>query len=231
VARSRHPLQLRAFGRPFAGHYRIQQRDSESRMAIDEVNSGRRRFLTGTTVVVGAIGVVGAAAPFFASWLPSARAQNAGAPVDVDIGKLEPGQRLIVQWRGKPVWIFQRSPEQLAALPTLDDRLVDPKSTNPDQQPEFARNEARSIKPEIAVIVGICTHLGCSPGYYPEMQPQGFDPQWKGGFYCPCHQSRFDLAGRVFQGVPAPTNLVIPPYHFADDTHVVIGVPPKEGAA
>jgi len=200
-------------------------------MANDEVHSGRRRFLTATTAVVGAIGVGAAAVPFISSWKPSARAQNAGAPVEVDIGKIdnEPGMRMIVQWRGKPVWIFKRTPEQLAALPQLDGRLVDPKSDNPDQTPAFAKNEVRAIKPEIAVIVGICTHLGCSPGYYPEMQPQGFDAQWKGGFYCPCHQSRFDLAGRVFQGVPAPSNLAIPPYHFADDTHVVVGVAP--GAA
>ena len=201
-------------------------------MANEEVNNGRRRFLTVTTAVVGAAGVAGAAVPFFASWKPSARAQVAGAPVEVNIGKLEnePGMRMIVQWRGKPVWIFKRTPEQLAALPTLDDNLRDPKSENPDQTPAFAKNEARAIKPDIAVIVGICTHLGCVPGYVPEMLPQPFDAQWKGGFYCPCHQSRFDLAGRVFQGVPAPANLEVPPYHFVDDTHLVVGVAP-EGAA
>ena len=201
-------------------------------MANEEDNPGRRRFLTATTAVVGAVGVIGAAVPFLASWKPSARAQVAGAPVDVNIAKLEnePGMRMIVQWRGKPVWIFKRTPEQLAALPTLDDRLRDPKSDNPDQTPAFAKNEARAIKPDIAVIVGICTHLGCVPGYVPEMLPQPFDAQWKGGFYCPCHQSRFDLAGRVFQGVPAPANLEVPPYHFVDDTHLVVGVAP-EGAA
>ena len=201
-------------------------------MANEEVNTGRRRFLTATTAVVGAVGVGFAAVPFLASWKPSARAQVAGAPVDVNIAKLEnePGMRMIVQWRGKPVWIFKRTPEQLAALPTLDDRLRDPKSDNPDQTPAFAKNEARAIKPDIAVIVGICTHLGCVPGYVPEMLPQPFDAQWKGGFYCPCHQSRFDLAGRVFQGVPAPANLEVPPYHFVDDTHLVVGVAP-EGAA
>ena len=182
--------------------------------------------------MVGAVGVGFAAVPFLASWKPSARAQVAGAPVDVNIAKHEnePGMRMIVQWRGKPVWIFKRTPEQLAALPTLDDRLRDPKSDNPDQTPAFAKNEARAIKPDIAVIVGICTHLGCVPGYVPEMLPQPFDAQWKGGFYCPCHQSRFDLAGRVFQGVPAPSNLEVPPYHFIDDTHLVVGVAP-EGAA
>ena len=201
-------------------------------MANEEVNNGRRRFLTVTTAVVGAAGVAGAAVPFFASWKPSARAQVAGAPVEVNIGKLEnePGMRMIVQWRGKPVWIFKRTPEQLAALPTLDDRLRDPKSDNPDQTPAFAKNEARAIKPDIAVIVGIRTHLGCVPGYVPEMLPQPFDAQWKGGFYCPCHQSRFDLAGRVFQGVPAPSNLEVPPYHFVDDNNIVVGVAPN-GAA
>ena len=201
-------------------------------MANEEVNSGRRRFLTATTAVVGAVGVGFAAVPFLSSWKPSARAQVAGAPVDVNISKLEnePGMRMIVQWRGKPVWIFKRTPEQLAALPTLDERLRDPKSENADQTPEVARNEARSIKPDVAVIVGICTHLGCVPGYVPEMLPQPFDAGWKGGFYCPCHQSRFDLAGRVFQGVPAPSNLEVPPYHFVDDTHLVVGVAPK-GAA
>jgi ubiquinol-cytochrome c reductase iron-sulfur subunit len=201
-------------------------------MANDEVQSGRRRFLTATTAVVGAIGVGAAAVPFVASWKPSARAQTAGAPVEVDIGKLdnEPGMRMIVQWRGKPVWIFKRTPDQLKVLPTLDSRLRDPKSDNPEQTPGFAKNESRAIKPEIAVIVGICTHLGCVPGYVPEMLPQPFDSDWKGGFYCPCHQSRFDLAGRVYQGVPAPTNLEIPPYHFVDDTHLVVGVPPQ-GAA
>jgi ubiquinol-cytochrome c reductase iron-sulfur subunit len=198
-------------------------------MANDEVHSGRRRFLTATTAVVGAVGVGFAAVPFITSWKPSARAQVAGAPVEVDIGKIdnEPGMRMIVMWRGKPVWIFKRTPEQLKALTTLDGNLRDPKSDNPDQTPAFAKNEARAIKPEIAVIVGICTHLGCVPGYVPEMLPQPFDAKWQGGFYCPCHQSRFDLAGRVYQGVPAPSNLEVPPYHFVDDTHLVVGIAPK----
>ena len=201
-------------------------------MANDEVHAGRRRFLTVTTAVVGAVGVGAAAVPFVMSWKPSAKAEVAGAPVAVDIGKIdnEPGMRMIVMWRGKPVWIFKRTPEQLAALPSLDGNLRDPKSENPDQTPAFAKNEAHALKPEIAVIVGICTHLGCSPSYVPEMLPQPFDAQWKGGFYCPCHQSRFDLAGRVYQGVPAPSNLEMPPYLFVDDTHLVVGVPP-EGAA
>ena len=201
-------------------------------MANEGVNSGRRRFLTATTAVVGAVGVAGAAVPFITSWKPSARAQVAGAPLEVDISRLdeEPGMLMIVQWRGKPVWIYRRTPEQLQALPTLDGRLRDPSSENVDQTPAFARNETRSIKPDIAVIVGICTHLGCSPKHIPELQAQPFDPEWKGGFYCPCHNSRFDLAGRVFQGVPAPSNLEVPPYHFLDDNRIVVGVAP-EGAA
>lgn len=201
-------------------------------MANEGVTSGRRRFLIATTAAVGAVGVAGLAVPFISSWKPSARAQVAGAPVDVDISKIdgEPGMRMIVQWRGQPVWIFKRTPEQLAALPGLDSQLRDPNSENEDQTPAFARNPTRAIKPELAVIVGICTHLGCSPTYVPELQPQAFDSAWQGGFYCPCHNSRFDLAGRVYQGVPAPSNLRVPPYHFVDDNRIIVGVAP-EGAA
>jgi ubiquinol-cytochrome c reductase iron-sulfur subunit len=202
-------------------------------MANEEVSSTRRNLLIATSVV-GAIGVVGASVPFISSFQPSARAKTAGAPIEVDISKIdnEPGMRLIRQWRGQPVWIFKRSKEQLAALVQLDGSLVDPNSDNADQTPEFAKSLSRTIKgkEDIAVIVGICTHLGCSPSYVPEMLPQAFDSEWKGGFYCPCHQSRFDLAGRVYKSVPAPSNLKIPPYHFIDDTHLVIGVPPQ-GAA
>ncbi|GIX35400.1 MAG: ubiquinol-cytochrome c reductase iron-sulfur subunit [Lysobacteraceae bacterium] len=199
-------------------------------MADQGVNPGRRRFLTATTAVVGGAGAIAAAVPFLASWQPSARAQQAGAPVTVDISKLEPGARLIEQWRGQPVWLIRRTPEQLAALEGEAPRLRDPNSDNLEQQPEYARNMYRSIRPEIAVLIGTCTHLGCSPLFKPELEPQPFDAQWKGGFYCPCHNSRFDMAGRVYQGVPAPTNLKVPPYHFADDNHVVIGVDPQ-GAA
>ena len=199
-------------------------------MANQDVNPGRRRFLTATTAVVGGAGAVVAAVPFIKSWQPSARAQVAGAPVTEDIGKLEVGQRLVVQWRGQPVWIIRRTPEMLAALPQQDGRLRDPNSDNPEQQPEYAKNAHRSIKPEIAVLVGTCTHLGCSPLFRPELTPQPFDAEWKGGFYCPCHNSRFDLAGRVYEGVPAPTNLKVPPYRFIDDNRIEIGVNP-EGAA
>ncbi len=199
-------------------------------MANEEVSSSRRNLLIATGAV-GAIGVVGLSVPFISSFQPSARAKTAGAPVDVDISKIdnEPGMRMIVQWRGKPVWIFKRTKEQLAALPSLDSKLRDPKSDNLDQTPAFAKNEARTIvgKENIAVIVGVCTHLGCSPSFVPEMLPQVYDSEWKGGFYCPCHQSRFDLAGRVYQGVPAPSNLEIPPYHFVDENKIIVGVPPK----
>ena len=196
------------------------------------VNEGRRRFLTATTVVVGAVGAGFAAVPFIKSWNPSARAKLAGAPVTADITGLQEGQRLIFEWRGQPIWIVKRSKAVLDALPTLDSRLRDPKSDNADQQPAYikkANPELRSFKPDISVLVGLCTHLGCSPEIKAEIRPEPFDPEWKGGYFCPCHKSRFDLAGRVFQGVPAPSNLEIPPYHFTDATHLVIGVPP--GAA
>lgn len=198
-------------------------------MANQGVNPGRRRFLTVSTAVVGGAGVAAAAIPFVSTLQPSARAQVAGAPVTEDISKLEVGQRIVLQWRGQPVWIIRRTPEQLAALPGQDGRLRDPKSDNPEQQPDYAKNETRSIKPEILVLVGTCTHLGCSPTFRPELEPQPFDAEWKGGFYCPCHNSRFDLAGRVYQGVPAPTNLKVPPYRFIDDNRIEIGV--DQGAA
>ena len=199
----------------------------------DPVNAGRRRFLTATTAVVGAVGAGFAAVPFIKSWNPSAKAQLAGAPVNADISALQEGQRLVLEWRGQPIWIVKRSKAVLDALPTLDGRLRDPKSENVDQQPDYVRKanpELRSIKPEISVLVGLCTHLGCSPQMAAEIRPEPFDPEWKGGYFCPCHKSKFDMAGRVFQGVPAPTNLVVPPHHYADDNTIVIGVDPK-GAA
>ena len=206
-------------------------------MANDEVkapvNTGRRRFLTATTAVVGAVGAGFAAVPFIKSWNPSARAKLAGAPVVADISGLQEGQRLILEWRGQPIWIVKRSKAVLDALPTLDSRLRDPDSENADQQPEYVRQAnpvLRSLKPEISVLVGLCTHLGCSPEMAAEIKPEPYDPEWKGGYFCPCHKSRFDMAGRVFQGVPAPSNLVVPPHHYADDNTIVIGVDP-EGAA
>jgi ubiquinol-cytochrome c reductase iron-sulfur subunit len=200
-------------------------------MANEGVNQGRRRFLTATTSVVGGIGAITAAIPFIKSWLPSARARNAGAPVLADISKVEAGQRITVAWRGQPVWIINRSKALLDTLPQLDARLRDPKS-DVDQQPEFAKNETRSYKnkPQWFVVIGICTHLGCSPDFIPEIKPEPFDPDWKGGFFCPCHKSRYDIAGRVFDGVPAPANLVVPPYKFLSDKQILIGVGPEEKA-
>lgn len=198
-------------------------------MANDGVDSGRRRFLTATTAVVGGVGVAVAAIPFIKSWQPSARAKTAGAPVEADISKLEVGQMVTYEWRGQPILIIRRTKEQLDVLPSLDPQLKDPKSENSDQQPVFAQNEYRSRKPETLVLVGLCTHLGCAPIPYPELKPEPFDAEWKGGFFCPCHKSRFDMAGRVFDGVPAPTNLVVPPYYFIDDNRIMIGL--SEGAA
>ena len=199
-------------------------------MANEGVDHGRRRFLTATTAVVGGAGVVAVAVPFIKSWEPSARAKNAGAPVLADISKVEPGQRISVKWRGQPVWIVNRTPALLATLPQVKDRLRDPDSKVADQQPTYAQNETRSIKPEWLVVIGICTHLGCSPEFVPEIKPEPFDPDWKGGFFCPCHKSRYDIAGRVFQGVPAPMNLVVPPYQFVSDKQILIGVGPGEKA-
>jgi ubiquinol-cytochrome c reductase iron-sulfur subunit len=191
------------------------------------VDAGRRRFLTASTAVVGAVGVAGAAVPFIKSWNPSARAKLAGAPVTVDISSLLEGQRITAEWRGQPIWIVKRSKAVLEALPGLDGTLRDPKSENPEQQPKYAANEFRSIKPEISVLVGLCTHLGCSPEMKAEIRPEPFDAEWKGGYFCPCHKSKFDMAGRVYEGVPAPTNLPVPPHHFADDNTLVIGVDPQ----
>lgn len=201
-------------------------------MANEVVDHGRRRFLTAATAAVGGVGVVSVAVPFIKSWEPSARAKAAGAPVTQSLAKIESGQQLIVGWRSLPVFIVNRTKDQLATLPTQDSRLVDPKSdgASAQQQPKYAQNESRSIKPEWLVMIGICTHLGCVPGYVGEMKPEPFDPNWKGGYYCPCHHSRYDMAGRVYQGVPAPKNMQIPPYHFIDESTIQIGVDPK-GAA
>ena len=201
-------------------------------MANEVVDHGRRRFLTATTAVVGGIGVVAAAVPFIKSWEPSARALAAGAPVTQSLKKIEKGQQLIVAWQSKPVFIVNRTPTQLAVLPGLDPKLVDPKSdgSSADQQPKYAQNETRSIKPEWLVMVGICTHLGCVPDFYGQITPEPFDSKWQGGYYCPCHHSRYDIAGRVYKDVPAPKNMLVPPYHFIDDMTVQIGVDPK-GAA
>lgn len=196
----------------------------------DGVDNNKRRFLTiAATSAVAAVGAVGAAVPFIASWNPSARAKAAGAPVEADFSKLQSGQMMRVEWRGKPVWIVRRTDQNLKDLPTLDDSLRDPRSLVKSQQPSYADNEMRAIKPEYSILVGICTHLGCSPTYRPELAPEDLGDKWRGGFFCPCHGSRFDLAGRVFKNVPAPKNLVVPPHMYLSATRVIIGV--DEGAA
>jgi len=196
-------------------------------MSNAPVDHGRRRFLTIATSVVGGVGAVGAAVPFIASWNPSEKAKQAGAPVTANIGKLEPGQLIRVEWRGKPVWVVNRTPDMLKSLAAVEGQLRDPNSED-EQQPAYAKNQHRSKKPEVFVAVGICTHLGCSPTY----KMADFDAHVEGiasGFFCPCHGSTYDMAGRVFSGVPAPKNLMIPPYMFTDDTTLVIGV--DEGTA
>ncbi|MBO7554355.1 MAG: ubiquinol-cytochrome c reductase iron-sulfur subunit [Neisseriaceae bacterium] len=192
-------------------------------MSKQEVDNSRRRFLTLATSAAGGVLAVAAAVPFLASWKPSERAKAAGAPVEVDLSKIEAGQLVTAAWQGKPVWVVNRTEQQLKDLPSNDGNLSDPESKVP-QQPEYCANPTRSIKPEWWVAVGICTHLGCSPTYRPDLAPADLGKDWKGGFYCPCHGSKFDLAGRVFKGMPAPTNLVIPPYKYLSDTMVLVGV-------
>lgn len=195
-------------------------------MSDGAVNPSRRRFLIGSTTLVGAAGAVGAAVPFVGSWQPSARALAAGAPVTVDISRLEPGALLgpMPAWRGQPIFILRRTEEVLQNLQSNVDNLRDPASENVDQQPSYAQNEYRSIKPEISVLVGLCTHLGCSPQINTEVGPQEYDANWTGGYFCPCHGSKFDLAGRVYTGVPAPTNLRVPPHYYESDDVIVIGL-------
>lgn len=191
-------------------------------MNHEGVDHSKRQFLTSALSVVGAVGAGYLAVPFLSQMQPSAKAMAAGAPVDVDISKMEPGQLIRVAWRGKPVWVLNRTPEVISTLATLDSKLADPVS-NESLQPENSKNPLRSIKPEIFVAVGLCTHLGCSPTFRPEIAPNDLGPDWKGGFFCPCHGSWFDLAGRVYRGVPAPTNLEIPPYRYETDNLIVVG--------
>lgn len=191
-----------------------------------DVSQGRRRFLIGATSVVGGVGVVGAAVPFLGSWNPSAKAEAAGAPVTVNVSRIEPGQQITVEWRGQPVWIIRRTEEMQANIEQLNDRVKDPNSEAP-QQPAYIDGALRSLKPEIAVFVGLCTHLGCVPSFRPELAPADLGDEWLGGLFCPCHGSRYDMAGRVYAAQPAPTNLVVPPYRFDDDATLTIGLDPE----
>ncbi len=191
-------------------------------MSNDSVDLKRRRMLTIATASFGAVGAAAMAVPFGMSMLPSEKAKAAGAPVEVDISMIEDGQQITVEWRGKPVWIVRRPQSVLDALPGLDDELLDPQ-LGANQQPEYANNPLRSIKPEILVLVGICTHLGCSPAYRPELAPADLGEDWQGGYFCACHGSRFDMAGRVYKGVPAPKNMVVPPHKYLTDTLILVG--------
>ncbi len=193
-------------------------------MSVDGTDSARRRFLLGTTSVVGAVGVVGAAVPFVGSWSPSARARAAGAPVRVDISRIDVGSMLgpIPAWRGRPIFVVRRTQEALDALPTINNQLQDPESRNPEQ-PEYAQNLHRSRDPEVLVLIGLCPHLFCSPTPRLAIRPEPFEANWKGGFYCPCHGSKFDIAGRVYNGSPASRNMQVPPYYYETENILVIG--------
>jgi ubiquinol-cytochrome c reductase iron-sulfur subunit len=194
----------------------------------EKVDKTRRNLVVATSVVGGAAGV-GVAAPFVASMWPSERARAAGAPIEVDVSRIAPGELSVFEWRGKPVWVLRRTPEMIESLKAVEPRLSDPKS-KASEQPKYAENEYRSARPDLLVLVGVCTHLGCSPQEKPAEAKAEMGADWPGGFYCPCHGSKFDFAGRVFNGSPAPTNLVVPPYTVVSDSKVVIGEDEKSKA-
>ncbi len=192
-------------------------------MSNDGVNAGRRRFLVAATSVVGAAGAAGAAIPFLGSWAPSARAKAAGAPVRVNIGKIQPGQQIVAEWRGQPVFVLHRTPEIMEGLKKIEASLADPDSKESDQ-PTYVNPAERSIKPELLLVLGVCTHLGCAPTFRPEVAPADLGPEWVGGYFCACHGSRYDLAGRVYKSQPAPLNLPVPPHSYESDNIVIIGI-------
>ena len=192
-------------------------------MQNEPINHDRRLLLTAAATIVGGAGAVATAVPFVKTFIPSAKARAIGAPVEVDIGDMRPGDLKVELWQGKPVWILRRAPESLTALAAVEDQVRDPASAE-NQQPDYARNRHRSVKPEFLVVLGLCTHLGCSPSYVRRDNAEhDLGEDWQGGFYCPCHGSRFDLAGRVFKGVPAPTNLMVPPHQYLSDSKILIG--------
>lgn len=192
-------------------------------MGTDEMDTGRRQFLTAATTVIGGIGLGLASVPFVGSWLPSTKAKALGAPVEVDLSKIEEGQKITVAWRGQPIFIVHRTKNEVTDLSTLSNLLRDPDSKE-DQQPKYITANYRSIKPEFLVLVGICTHLGCVPLFRPTVG--SIEPDWKGGFFCPCHGSKYDLAGRVYKDMPAPKNLLVPAYRYVSDTVLMIGENP-----
>jgi ubiquinol-cytochrome c reductase iron-sulfur subunit len=198
-------------------------------MSSDSIDMERRQFLTGTATVLGGVGASVAAIPFVSTFQPSARAKAIGAPVEANIDQIEPGQRVTYKWRGKPVWVVRRTEEQLKALEDSTAVLADPESAK-SIQPVFAENSWRSLNREYLVLVGICTHLGCSPSFRPLLSDEIMGADWQGGFYCPCHGSKFDLSGRVYAGVPAPTNMEVPPYKFLTDTRILIGESEEAGS-
>lgn len=191
-------------------------------MPTHQANEQRRKFLVAATAGVGGVGIAATTVPFVQTMAPSEAAKAAGAPVEVDISTVAPGNLLAVAWRGKPVWIVHRTPQMLSLLDNHNNLLVDPHSKQP-QQPPYAANASRSIKPAYLIVTAICTHLGCVPLYRPGAALADLEPNWPGGFYCPCHGSKFDLAGRVFKNVPAPLNLEIPPHQYVDETRLLIG--------
>ena len=198
-------------------------------MSSDSIDMERRQFLTGTATVLGGVGASVAAIPFVSTFQPSARAKAIGAPVEANIDQIEPGQRVTYKWRGKPVWVVRRTEEQLKALEDSTAVLADPESAK-STQPVFAENSWRSLNREYLVLVGICTHLGCSPSFRPLLSDEIMGADWQGGFYCPCHGSKFDLSGRVYAGVPAPTNMEVPPYKFLTDMRILIGESEEAGS-
>lgn len=191
-------------------------------MSNDEVNTSRRRFLAASTAAVGAAGAVGVAIPFLGSWQPSAKAKAAGAPVKIDMSKLRPGEMITEEWRGKPIFVLRRTAEQLANLEKMNAAVADPESAHATQ-PAYISGIERAVKPEYLILIGLCTHLGCAPKFRPEVAPADLGAEWLGGFFCPCHGSKFDLAGRVFKAVPAPKNLEIPPHRYDSEFIVTIG--------
>jgi ubiquinol-cytochrome c reductase iron-sulfur subunit len=198
-----------------------------SSMANDLKNERRRKILLTATKGLGGAGVVAVTIPFVQSMLPSEAAKAAGAPVEVDLRRVEPGRLITVEWRGKPVWVLHRTEQMIATLPKINDLLADPLSER-SQQPPYAKNLTRSIKPDYLVLVGICTHLGCIPVYRPVPGEEELGPTWPGGFYCPCHGSKFDLAGRVFRNVPAPLNIEVPAYQYLSDVRLLVGDDKKQ---
>ena len=198
----------------------------------DNINNGRRRVLTTVTTGVGLAGAAALAVPLVASMKPSARARAGGAPVEVDITDLAPGQMKVVEWRGKPVWILRRDETMLLELASIVDDLSDPNSAVVEQQPDYARNAHRSIRSDVLVVLGVCTHLGCAPSKnFAKGVASGLGDDWVGGFFCPCHGSKFDLSGRVYKNVPAPTNLEVPPHSYVSDNRIVIGIDEEEATA